>query len=406
VEQALKPAATVVVVHHRGPERLMRTLEEAVRQAAAEACEVVLVDNASAEGAVGRVSRAFPSVRCERSATNSGFARGCRLGVEAARSDAAVFLNDDAVPEPGWLANLLAAWASRPEDVSAIAGRLTDASGELNDFSDGFVTFDGHAFAAHAGAPAGKFPAGDPGDERLFACGGNMVVSRKEFLDSGGFDDDYFAYLEDVDFGWRQWIFGRRIAYEPRACARHEGGATGQALGVFRRGYLIEKNAFSTAYKNLDDRHLRDFLPSIFATFLSRLAAMIAQRNPEARSLTADPYRELDGGRRGRARRALARWLGVRLSEDRAALSDPLTIAQLRALEAIFRERDRLAEKRRWVQSRRQRPDSAIFAKFPPAIVPTYPGDDFFSGPFFESIRPAEVELAARTLSEIFWKEP
>ena len=83
-----------------------------------------------------------------------------------------------------------------------------------------------------------------------------MAVRRSEFLESGGFDDDYFAYLEDVDFGWRQWIFGRRIVAEPRAVARHRGGATGEALGVFSRGFLFEKNAFATAYKNFDARAL------------------------------------------------------------------------------------------------------------------------------------------------------
>ena len=80
-----------------------------------------------------------------------------------------------------------------------------------------------------------------------------MAVRREEFLSSGGFDDDYFAYLEDVDFGWRQWILGRRVVAEPRAVARHRGGATGEALGIFSRGYLFEKNAFATVYKNLDD---------------------------------------------------------------------------------------------------------------------------------------------------------
>ncbi len=83
-----------------------------------------------------------------------------------------------------------------------------------------------------------------------------MAVRREEFLASGGFDDDYFAYLEDVDFGWRQWIFGRRIIAEPRAVARHRGGATGEALGIFSRGFLFEKNAFATVYKNLERRRV------------------------------------------------------------------------------------------------------------------------------------------------------
>src|SRR5262249_13679624 len=146
---------------------------------------------------------------------------------------------------------------------------LTDLSGKRNDFSNGFLTFDGHAFADEVGAPA----SGEGRGERLFACGGNMLVERSRFLETGGFDDDFFAYLEDVDFGWRQWIFGSRVLAEPAAVARHEGGATGEALGVFKRGFLIERNAFATAYKNFDSEHLHDVLPAMLATFLSRVSA-------------------------------------------------------------------------------------------------------------------------------------
>ena len=117
-----------------------------------------------------------------------------------------------------------------------------------------------------------------------------MAVRRTDFLESGGFDDDYFAYLEDVDFGWRQWIFGRRILAEPRAVARHRGGATGEALGVFSRGFLYEKNAFATAYKNFDAEHFRNLMPAVLMAFVNRVAQMLAARNPGAAELKRDPY--------------------------------------------------------------------------------------------------------------------
>ena len=82
--------------------------------------------------------------------------------------------------------------------VVAAAGRLVDRSGERNDFSDGFLTFDGHAFQRDVGRPVGELPEVHPGEERLFACGGLMSVRREAFLGSGGFDDDYFA--QPVEF--------------------------------------------------------------------------------------------------------------------------------------------------------------------------------------------------------------
>ena len=393
----MTPRASIVVVHHRGKARLLRTLSEVCRQAAEEGAEVLVVDNASREGAAEAARRRFPAVRFLRQEENTGFARGCTIGAGAAAAGSVIFFNDDAVPEPGWLAAFLAADARLPPDARTIAGRLTDASGTKNDFVDGFLVFDGHAFSDGEGGPVPADLGGAPGDERLFACGGNMLVRRDEFFGSGGFDAAYFAYLEDVDFGWRQWVLGRRVLYEPRAAARHEGGATGEALGIFHRGYLIEKNAWATAYKNYDDAHLRAVWPAAATAFLARLAAMIG-RDAGASALDADPYRT---SRRRRWAARFARAAGVAPGAAAVRIGDPLAVAQLRALRAAFAGAGELADKRAAVQARRVRGDAEIFAKFPLRIVPTYPGDEIYASRFFAPFRPAAPALVDSTLDAI-----
>jgi hypothetical protein len=226
-----------------------------------------------------------------------------------------------------------------------------------------------------------------------------MAARRSAFLDSGGFDGDYFAYLEDVDFGWRQWIFGRRIVAEPRAVARHRGGATGEALGVFARGFLYEKNAFATAFKNFDAEHFRALMPAILAAFLGRIGEMLATRNAGAAELLRDPYTAAP------ARRPVwASVFGIAAGGGRGSvrLDDPLTAAHLRALLWIHRNRDALAAKRKAVQARRRRTDAEIFAKFPLRLVPTYPGDAQFDSDFFGQLFPAPVPLVRTALAEIF----
>ena len=390
------PDASVVVVHHRGPEHLLEALA-ALGAATGVSAEIVVVDNASGTPRSVILGR-HPAVRVVDAGANVGFAAGCRLGVEAARAPIVIFVNDDAAVLPDAPRRLVEALAGAPSDVVAAGGGLTDWSGTKNDFSDGFLTFDGHAFAADAGRPVAALPAAVPGEERLFACGGLMAVRREEFLSSGGFDDDYFAYLEDVDFGWRQWIYGRRVVAEPRAVARHRGGATGEALGIFSRGFLFEKNAFATVYKNLGREAFRDLMPAVVMTFVTRVGEMLARRNPGALELERDPY-AAPAEPPSFARRlfGIAADAGTRIRVD-----DPLTLAHLRALSWIHRHHAALAEKRRAVQAGRQRSDAEIFAKFPMRLVPTYPGDerlasDFFA-PFFESA-PA---LVRTTLAEIF----
>ena len=392
------PDLSVVVVHHRGHDQLFEAL--GALEAACHgrvAAELIVVDNAS-DLPVGELLRRHPTARRVTSPANVGFAAGCRLGAEAARAPFLLFVNDDAVVDPEAPLLLAQALQRADPDVVAVAGRLTDRTGERNDFSDGFLTFDGHAFQRDVGRPVAGLPEAFPGEERLFACGGLMVVRRPDFLSSGGFDDDYFAYLEDVDFGWRQWIFGRRIVAEPRAFARHRGGATGEALGVFSRGYLFEKNAFATAYKNFDREYFAALMPSVLAAFLFRVSEMLATRNPGAEELLRDPYASVPDDP------AFARRLfGIAGSPvSSARVEDPLTAAHLRALLWIHRSQESLAAKRRAVQSGRHRSDAEIFSRFPLRIVPTYPGDERFDSDFFREFLARAPELVHATLDEIF----
>jgi len=392
------PEVSVVVVHHIGFERLSETLAALeVARRGGPSCEVVVVDNASGMP-VAELLRRHPTVRRVTASGNAGFAGGCRLGAEAARGRTLLFVNDDAVVLPDAVRLLAEALDRADSDVVAVAGRLTDSTGERNDFFDGFLTFDGHAFQSDVGRPITALPEALPGEERLFACGGLMAVRREEFLSSGGFDEDYFAYLEDVDFGWRQWISGRRIVAEPRAVARHRGGATGEALGIYARGYLFEKNAFSTAYKNFDREYFHDLMPSVLAAFLLRISEMLSARNPGASELGRDPYAQPERGP-SLARRlfgvAETTGVGVRLE-------DPLTVAHLKALLWIHRNQESLARKRREVQARRRRPDSEIFGKFPLRLVPTYPGDERFESDFFREFLQSAPALVRTTLEEIF----
>jgi GT2 family glycosyltransferase len=391
------PDLSIVVVHHRGLDHLFECLEAVASGSGGLRTEVLLVDN-TAGADLSPVLRRHPQVRRVAAAGNIGFAAGCRLGAQAALGPALAFLNDDAVVEPGALERLASALSSAPSDVAAVAGRLTDVSGRRNDFSDGFLTFDGHAFAADVGRPVERLPETAPGEERLFACGALMAVRREEFLSSGGFDDDYFAYFEDVDFGWRQWIFGHRIVAEPRAVARHRGGATSKALGDFARGFLIEKNAFTTAYKNFDGEHFEALMPAILAAFLGRVAEMLGTRNPGAAELGRDPYASP-----APRRRLLPALFGIAERPAAAArVDDPLTAAHLRALLWIHGHREALAGRRRAVQERRRRSDAEIFSRFPLRIVPTYPGDAQFDSDFFAPLLARAPRLVRTTLSEIF----
>ncbi|MGZ5444250.1 MAG: glycosyltransferase family 2 protein [Thermoanaerobaculia bacterium] len=348
----------------------------AVESQLIDGASITVVDNGSTDGSATAVTSKYPRVKLFALAENRGFTGGIAAALAGSTATNVVFLNNDAVPEPGWLAALVGAIDGAPDDVVSIGGKIVDPTGTKIDFIGGMLTFDGHAFQNGFRYPVGSRNEPASGDEILFACGGNMISRRAALMELGAFDDDFFAYLEDVDFGWRTWICGHRALFEPRAVVRHASSTTSKRLGDFERGVLFERNALQTAFKNYEN--LGESASAVLFAYLHRLHHYATTRNPEADELT----RTFGAPPRNKRRR----WTRTPL----AAIDDPLTAMQFRALDWIFRNDARLAKKRHDVQRRRRRPDREIFERFPLHFIPTYPGDDaMMRSALFRLLRPS-----------------
>lgn len=407
--------------------------------------EILVLDNGSSDGTAAWVRREHPHVRLVESPVNLGFCRGNERLVEEARGEWLALLNNDTRPEPGWLRALVDAMDGSPADVAAVSGKIVDWEAERLDFGRGVMTFDGHAFQLDFRRPLETARVPAEGEELPFACGGNLLVRKSSFLEAGGFDEDYFAYLEDVDLGWRLWAGGERIVHAPDAVVRHRSGATSDLLGAFHRGFLFERNAWLTAYKNYDAEHWRRLMPAVELAFLSRTRSLLAENNPGGETFRVDPYaglvadtgdaggvpgspeptlEPLDGPitparivRRWRelGTRELWRRVSLRLGLGRSrrgsesppeeavpAIHDPRTVAQVRSLSWLLDHLDGAAEKRAAVQARRTRPDGEIFERFPLYVVPTYPGDEaLFASDGFRAWWPDDVPTVRAALRDV-----
>ena len=433
---------TVAILSWNGRHHL-ETCLPAVLDQEAPSCEweVLVLDNGSHDDTVEWLRRTHPQVRLVESSVNLGFCAGNNRLVEEASGDAVIFLNNDTRPRPGWLAHLVEALVSAPEDVAAISGKIIDWSGERLDFGRGILTFDGHAFQLDCGRPLAEAEVPEAGEELLFACGGNMIIKKASFQAAGGFDERYFAYLEDVDLGWRLWSGGERILCCPEAVVHHRSMATSQHLGSFNRGFLFERNAFLTVSKNFERDLWQQMMPAILLTLAHRTQTLLVQNNPGGEQLTLDPYagaiantahregapppavqegkaprrplelrRKLrDHGFREMAKRGLRKALHLALpnwlidpAPGAPRLTDGRTVAQFRALTHIFALLEDNQEQRARVQARRQRSDREIFERFPLYAVPTYPGDKrLMASTAFEAWLPDGVEILRRQLDEI-----
>jgi GT2 family glycosyltransferase len=330
---------------------------------------ITVVDNGSSDGSATAITSRYPNVKLFALPENRGFTGGLAAALRGSTATNVIFLNNDAVPQRGWLAALVTSIDDAPEDVMSVGGKIVDPTGTKIDFIGGVMTFDGHAFQNGYRYPLGTRDEPPAGEEILFACGGNMISRRAPMMELGAFDDDYFAYLEDVDFGWRCWIAGYRALFAPDALVRHASSTTSKRLGDFERGVLFERNALQTAIKNYEN--LAEAGASVFFTYLSRLHHYATTRNPEAHELRrpfATPATATS--RRLKVLRKITRRPFL------VAIDDPLTTMQFRAFDWVLKHQAQLAQKRHDVQRRRKRSDREIFERFPLRIVPTYPGDD------------------------------
>ena len=270
-ERAL-PRVSVIVVNYCGAEHTVTCLR-ALRDELdwpADRLELICVDNASGDSSAQRIAAEVPQARLIRSATNTGFAGGCNLGVGKATGSIVAFLNNDARPHRDWVRAAVKVLHAEP-DVAAVASKVLDWDGERIDYVDGGLTWYGMGYKPHIG----KLDNGahDTAHDVLFGTGAALLVRREVFTRLGGFDERFFMFCEDVDLGWRLNLRGYRVRYEPASIAYHRHHASLRGADPARETYLLERNALAALYKNVSDETLATVLPAALALAVRRATA-------------------------------------------------------------------------------------------------------------------------------------
>jgi hypothetical protein len=263
------PGVSVIVINLNGQIHLNACFRSLIQQDYGGLVELIMVDNGSKDGSVEFMRHAFPQVRLILNERNMGFAPAVNLAVRQANGRYIALLNNDAYAAPDWLSRLVElAEQRRDEGVACVASRVLDWHGRRIDFVLGSVNFHGFGAQPFFRVPAARIqPHQEP---LLFANGGAMLVDRDVFLEVGGFDDDFFAYFEDVDFGWRLWVCGYQVILNPTAVVYHRHHATASTMYPYQTRLLFERNALFTIIKNYDDTHLQRVLPVALLLLIER----------------------------------------------------------------------------------------------------------------------------------------
>jgi hypothetical protein len=279
-------AAAVVVNHNGGPD-----LERCLAALAAQTVpvELVLVDCASTDGTRALAETPPAGVRGIALAANRGYAGGCTAGLAALADEVEVigFFNPDCFAAPDLFARCTAILAADPR-AGGIAPRLLRLDGETLDSCGQVLTRTLLRVRDRGyGEPAaGRYLAAE---RVLAACGAGMVYRRAALAAAatGGavFPEEYFAFWEDLDLGWRVSNAGWSVRYEPTAVAHHRRGATaapGSGPLTLRRpprvaAYILA-NRWATLLRNL---HAVDFtlrLPVLLLADVAMVSLVVLLR--------------------------------------------------------------------------------------------------------------------------------
>lgn len=252
------PTVSVILVNYRGVDDTLEAVQNLQKvEWPADKLEIIVVDNASGDDSVIRLS-AVEGITIIPSASNLGFAGGCNLGVTNAKGDIVAFLNNDAKPDAKWISAAVEAFALS-DKVGAVASTVLSWDGSTIDYQGAGMAWYGMGYRPFTGNRAGRTKP--QRREVLFGTGSAMFVRRDVFDQLGGFDERYFMFFEDVDFGWRLNLAGWSFVYEPLSIAFHKFHQSMSSVPHYQEQFLLERNALYTLIKNIGEEKL----PSVLA---------------------------------------------------------------------------------------------------------------------------------------------
>lgn len=216
--------------------------------------DIWVIDNGSSDGSYNYLKENFPEVSLVKLEKNLGFAGGYQEGLKSIMADWYVLLNSDILPSKNWLEPLLHYVQEHPMVKIVQPYLYTMHDQDLFEYAGGaggYWDYLGYPFCRgrvfhHLEKDQGQYPSGKVG----WASGAALMIDAKVFWEAGGFDEYFFAHMEEIDLCWRVQRMGYEIHAVEDSKIQHVGGGT-LPVGSPYKTYLNFRNNLILLFKNL-----------------------------------------------------------------------------------------------------------------------------------------------------------
>ena len=284
----IKSSVSIVIPHWNNVAVLSECLES-ISNTDFENLETIVVDNASTDNSVASVRSNYPNVKLIENDKNYGYAGGCNIGAEAASGDFLIFLNNDTVQEKDWISNLIKTINS-DDKIAAVQPKILNYyDRNVFDYAGGSGGhMDIYCFPFARGRIF-SFQENDEGQynnkEKCFWSSGTCFMVRRElFQKAGGFDDSFFAHMEEIDLCWRLYAMGFEVWVEPDSVVYHKNALT-LPMYSHKKYYLNHRNSLLMLLGNYSIKNI--FLIGIPRLILEKIACFYSILMLDWRHFTA-----------------------------------------------------------------------------------------------------------------------
>ncbi|MET6995899.1 glycosyltransferase family 2 protein [Chitinophaga defluvii] len=269
------PSVAVVILNWNGKAFLEKFLPSVCSSTYGN-LDLYVADNASTDDSVAFVKAHYPQIKLIQNKYNNGFAGGYNAALKEVEADIYVLLNQDVEVAPGWIEPVIAQMQQDP-NIAACQPKMRayhdQERFEYAGAAGGWMDILGYTFCRGRILYTTEVDHGQYNDAQdiFWATGAALFIRSACFREVGGFDDDFFAHMEEVDLCWRLQRAGYRVMYCPESVVFHVGGGS-LPQGNPRKLYLNFRNNLMMLWKNLHSEDRWIVLSQRF--FLDLLAAV------------------------------------------------------------------------------------------------------------------------------------